>query len=89
MKIATVILILCVLNFVAFGVGSLIYGGSSGNGYIEGEEYYFSDHGKVIQVSQEVWNYSIWHGRSLFITHPMAVILFIILGAKWENKRKQ
>ena len=88
MKLATVILILCVLNFVAFAVGSIIHGGTAGNGYIEGDVYYFSDHGRVKEVSQQVWNYSIWHSRSLFITHSIAAILLIILGAKWERKRK-
>ena len=33
MKIATAILILCVCNFVAFGVGSIIIEGSSANGF--------------------------------------------------------
>ena len=88
MKIATVILILCILNFVAFAVVSIMHGGSSGNGFTEGERYYFSDHGKITEVSQQIWNYSAWHTKSLFVTHPLAVILFIILGAKWEEKRK-
>jgi len=88
MKIATVILILCILNFIAFAVCSIIYGGSAGNGYIDGERYYFSDHGKVTEVSEQIWNYSSLHTKSLFITHPLAFILLITLGIKWEARRK-
>ena len=66
----------------------MIHGGSAGNGYIDGDKYYFSDHGKITEVSQQVWDYSIWHSRSLFITHPFAAILAIILGVKWEEERK-
>ncbi len=58
MKIATAILVLCVLNFMAFAIGCIVYGGSSGNGYIEEGRYYFSDHGKITEVSLEIWNYS-------------------------------
>ena len=88
MKIAVVILILCVLNFVAFAIFSIIHGGSSGNGYVEEGKYYFSDHGRITEVSEQVWNYSSLHTKSLFVTHPLALILFVTLGIKWEEKRK-
>jgi hypothetical protein len=88
MKIATAILILCVCNFVAFGVGSLIIGGSSANGYKKEGRFFVSEHGKDTEVTEQTWNYSLWHSRSLILTHPLAMALLLILGAKWDQKRK-
>lgn len=89
MKTATAILILCILNFVAFGVGAMVLGGSAANGIVRDGRYFLSEHGKETEVSKEVWTYSLWHSRSLFVTHPLAFILFMILGTKWDAKRKQ
>lgn len=88
MKIATAILILCVCNFVAFGVGSIIIGGSSANGFKKDGRFFVTDHGKDTEVTEQTWNYSLWHSRSLILTHPLAMALLIILGVKWDQKRK-
>ncbi len=88
MKIATAILILCVCNFVAFGVGSIIIGGSSANGSKKEGRFFVSEHGKDTEVTEQTWNYSLWHSRSLILTHPMAMALLLILGVKWDKKRK-
>jgi hypothetical protein len=87
-KIATAILILCVCNFVAFGVGSIIIGGSSANGYKKEGRFFVTDHGKDTEVTEQTWNYSLWHSRSLILTHPLAMALLLILGVKWDQKRK-
>ena len=89
MKTGTVILILCILNFVGFGVGSIMIGGSAANGFKEDGRYFVSEHGKDTEVPKHIWNYSLWHSRSLLVTHPLAMILIVILGAKWDEKRKQ
>lgn len=88
MKIATAILILCVCNFVAFAVGSLIIGGSSANGSKKEGRFFVSEHGKDTEVTEQTWNYSLWHSRSLILTHPLAMALLLILGVKWDQKRK-
>ena len=88
MKIATAILILCLLNFVAFGVGSVVIGGSAANGSIKDGRYYVSEHSKDTEVTEKIWVYSLWHSRSLFLSHPLAMALLLILGVKWDEKRK-
>lgn len=89
MKIATTILIICILNFIAFFIGSSVIGGSAPNGYEKDGRYFLSEHGKETEVTKQVWDYSLWHTRSLIVTHPLAMILTLILGMKWDEKRKQ
>ena len=89
MKIATAILILCVLNFIAFAVGSMVIGGNADTRITSEEKYYVSNHGKRIEVTEQVWNYSYWHARTIIVTHPLAIILFLILGQKWQEQRKR
>jgi hypothetical protein len=89
MKTGTAILIICILNFVAFGIGSMMIGGSATNGLQENGRFFVSEHGKNTEVTKQVWNYSLWHSRSLIVTHPLAMILLLILGVKWDEKRKQ
>ena len=47
-----------------------------------------SEHGKDTEVTEQTWNYSLWHSRSLILTHPLAMALLLILGVKWDQKRK-
>lgn len=89
MKTGTIVLIICILNFVAFGIGSTMIGGSAANGFKEDGRYSVSEHGKNTEVTEQVWNYSLWHSRSLFVTHPLAMIMMLVLGVKREEKRKQ
>jgi len=89
MKTATVILILYILNFFGFFVGSMMIGGSSANGFMEDGRYFVSEHGRNTEVTEQIWNYSLWHSRSLFVTHPLAMILILILGTKWDENRKK
>lgn len=89
MKTGAVILILCIFNFVGFFVGSMMIGGSAANGFKEDGRYFVSEHGKNTEVTKQIWNYSLWHSRSLLVTHPLAMILMLVLGAKWDEKRKQ
>jgi hypothetical protein len=88
MKIATAIVIICILNFVAFGIGSAVLGGTADKESIGEGKYYVSNHGKKTEVTEQTWKYSRWHTRSLIVTHPLAMILFLLLGQKWQEKRK-
>ncbi len=89
MKVAIVILVLCALNFFAFLASTMKIGGSAANGTVKDGHYFVGDHGKVTEVSQRAWEISLWHSKSLFLTHPLAIILTIILGSKWDADRKQ
>jgi hypothetical protein len=58
------------VGFVA--VASLL-GGDATNGKIANGHFFLANHGKLTEVSEGVFRYSLWHARSLFITHPLAM----------------
>lgn len=87
MKIVITILVLCVANFAVFAALSISTGGSAANGRVENGRYFVSDHGRETEVSKQFWEYSLWHSRSLFLTHPLAMVLLLILGSKWNVSR--
>jgi hypothetical protein len=89
MKTTTCILIVCILNFITFIIGSGIIGGDAVNGHQLDGSYFVSSHGIDTEVTETVWKYSYWHVKSLFVTHPLAIISFIILASKSEAKRKK
>lgn len=63
-----------VLNFVIFVIVAVAIGGDAVNGKAVGGHYYLASHGKLTEVSEAVYTYSLWHVRSLFVTHPLAIL---------------
>ena len=63
-----------VINFLAFVCVSLAIGGDAGSGMIEQGRYFLSNHGKLTEVPQAVWVYSLIHLMSNFITFPLCLI---------------
>jgi len=63
-----------ILNFVAFVIVAVAIGGDAVNGKAVGGHYYLASHGKLTEVSEAVYTYSLWHARSVFITHPLAML---------------
>jgi hypothetical protein len=59
---------------MSFMVGTLVFGGDAGNGFIEGGRYFFDDKGHVHEVSRAVFNYSTWHIYGLFFFGPLAML---------------
>ena len=78
-RVARVLLIVAVLNFAAFWVGSLILGGSANAGKVENGRCYVGDHGNFTEVSREAFLYSQIHSVSVWITHPLAGIAGMVL----------
>lgn len=87
MKILYVLLVLCILNFVAFGAISLAIGGDAMAGYEKQGHYYVSDHGHETEVSQGVWTYSLWHARSIVATHTIGFVTFLAIAGTWAQQR--
>jgi hypothetical protein len=77
---------LCCLNFVVFFIVALAIGGDAVNGKVVGGHFYLANHGTLTEVSEAVYTYSLWHVRSLFITHPLAALTGYL--AKKEKARK-
>ncbi|PDT90544.1 hypothetical protein CO669_10240 [Bradyrhizobium sp. Y36] len=75
-----------VLNFLAFVIVAVAIGGDAYNGRIVGNHFYVAEHGKFTEVSEAVYTYSLWHVRSVFITHPLAMLTGYL--AKMEQQAR-
>ena len=78
---AIILVLLGALNFMAFMAFSMNIGGSAGNGRIRDGRYFVNEHGKETEVSASTFELNLTHGRSLWITHPMAMVGMLILIA--------
>ena len=77
------------VNFAVFWIVAAIIGGDAvGNGPINGK-YYVSSHGHQIEVSRSVYEYSWYHSRSIWITHPLAFFgWFLVYDDDQRRKSK-
>jgi hypothetical protein len=88
----TVVWIVAIGNFVGFAIMSHVLGGDALNGRIEDGRYFLNQNGRLTEVSQAVFEYSRWHARSLFVTHPLAIVAGIVAyasGAEWAQPRRR
>jgi hypothetical protein len=90
MKITKTIIALCLLNFGAFMIIGESLGGDAANGKVIDGHCFLGNHGRFTEVSYEVYRYSMWHARSLWLTHPLMLICMGIyaLMAKEEKERQ-
>ncbi len=88
-KLAAVVTVVGLLDFVSFLIGASYLGGDAVNGKIDGGRYYLYGpyHGMKAyhEVSQAVFDYSRWHAYSLMIIWPLMIVLSI--AAKRAEKR--
>ena len=75
-----------VLNFIVFVGVSLFIGGDAWNGYSRGGQYFLSSHGKITQVSKEVFLYSKYHVLTVWITWPFLMILGLL---NWLSEKRR
>ena len=73
-RVLSAICILGVLNFIALWVVSIVIGGDAFNGAIVDGHFYLGSHGKFTEVDEATFTYSLWQVRSVFITHPLAML---------------
>ena len=66
---------LALVNFVIFVVLFFALGGNALNGTVRDGHYYFSTRDLTSEVSGPIFTYSILHTLSLFVTHPIAVVM--------------
>jgi hypothetical protein len=77
-QLCSVLIGLCVMNFIAFYIVSSLIGGDAINGKIEYGQYFLGEHGRFTQVSQAIFAYSRWHMLSLFMTHPLGMLSYAV-----------
>lgn len=71
--VAAAVAALGFLNFVWFFAESSTIG-DAGRGFIRDGHYFLVQAGRATEVSREAFDWSLVHGRSLLITHPLAMI---------------
>jgi hypothetical protein len=76
-----------ILNFLAFVIVAFAIGGDAVNGKMVGGHFYLANHGKLTEVSEAVYTYSLWHVRSVFVTHPLAILTGYL--AKMEQQARK
>jgi len=76
----TFIVIVGAANFFAFWVIAVAIGGDAINGHEAGGHYFLAAHGGVTEVSRELFTYSLWHARSVFVTQPLAMLSAYLLS---------
>ena len=84
-----IVWIVAIGNFLGFAAVSRWLGGDALNGRIEDGRYFLNQNGRLMEVSQSVFEYSRWHARSLFVTHPLAIVTGIIAyasGVEWFRR---
>ena len=59
---------------MAFWFAAVALGGDAVSGKAEAGHYYLSNHGRLTEVSGQVFTYSRVHTYSVFITHPLALL---------------
>jgi hypothetical protein len=82
-----VIFALCALNFAIFCVVAVTLGGDAINGKVVGSYFYLGSHGKFTDVSETIYTYSLWHARSLFLTHPLALVTGVLANKQKKTMR--
>jgi hypothetical protein len=86
--IAIALILVGVLNFTSFMAFTLSLGGSAGNGEIRDGRCYVNEHGKETEVSSRTFRLNQIHGRTLWITHPLAMLGILLFSASEKSTRR-
>lgn len=76
--ICRIVLALAVLNFLAYGWVTSAWGGDAWHGKIIGDSCYLNAKGRLTPVDCSVFRAIDWHGRSLFVSHPVAMVAALV-----------
>ena len=83
------VIALCILNFATFAVAAYFLGGDAGNGEVFGGNFYLGSKGKLIEVSEGVYAYSLWHLRSLVATFPLGFVAMFFVRIERDRRRRE
>ena len=77
---------LMIVNCIAFLATGAYLGGYALFGRIADGHAYLGSRGHLTEVSGDVFLYSLWHGRSVFITLPLAIV-FLKMAIRVSRKQ--
>jgi hypothetical protein len=76
------------VNFIAFFVLSLAWGGDALSGKVVDGRYYLGHKGRYVEVSEARWRASRAHAISVFVTHPLAILGAGLLANQARRSRR-
>ena len=87
-SILNLIVVIGLINFAAFGIIASLIGGDAVSGTVEQGRYYLASHGRLTEVTEAVFHYSLAHAISVFVTHPLAIAAIGALQfLDWRERR--
>jgi len=86
-RVASILIVVGMLNFASFMIVALILGGDTVNGKSDGQRYYLGSHGRYTEVLRPTFEYSRLHTHSVWITHPLIFVGGGILA--WLKKKER
>ena len=88
-KLSFTLAIVGALNFTIFLIIGLYEGGSASAGKIEDGRFYLGEHGNYTEVSSKNFHRSEFQSKTLWITHPLAILGIIIFGTLKANEKEE
>ncbi len=85
--LANAVFFLAIVNFLSFVAGAILLGGDAVNGHAANGHYFLNSHGRLTEVSAEVFRYSTWHARSVMLTHGLALLTGILVYGRFGSNR--
>jgi hypothetical protein len=85
-KIALVIALAGLANFILYCVIAASIGGDAVNGHQADGHYYLASHAKLTEVSQSVFTYSRYHTYSVWVTHALAICALLLLATSQKKR---
>jgi hypothetical protein len=73
-RIGGALFAVALVNFTAFFVLSLAWGGDALSGKVADGRFYLGHKGRYVEVSEAKWRASRAHAISVWVTHPLAII---------------
>ena len=74
---------IAIVNFVVFVAIAVPLGGDALNGTARDGHYYLMQHGIYTEVSRPIFIYSTIHTLSLFVTHPLVIVVWLRARFRW------
>jgi hypothetical protein len=80
-KIPKIIAFIGILNFLAFVIVAVVMGGDALNGKASNGHYFLGSHGRLTEVSREVYVYSVCHACSAVAG---LIVTFVLAAWMWK-----
>lgn len=72
-RICGAVVCLAFVNFTVLSVAANFLGGNAICGKVEAGRYFLRDHSRFTEVSRTTFTCCLFHGYSVYITHPLAL----------------